>query len=156
MTEEKEIMIQYANSDVDIVHGGRLGIFEQQAPATLNKAVPVQNTWNQLLPATESCRVYALGINIEDANETLQVRITIDGIISTFIDITATHSTPYFIRREMNAITRTAGYAEQTTPVMTAFLCEGKSVSIEIRKTTAAGAGNLTAICEYGVLKDAG
>ena len=35
------------------------------------------------------------------------------------------------------------------------FIIEGKSVKVEVRKTTAAGAGNLTGIVAYGVLKHA-
>jgi len=132
--------------------GRRLGMFELQEHTTLKQEAPVQNTWYELLPATELCRVYAAGINVEGANETLQVRITIDGKVSTPLDITCNHSTTYHILRLLDAITQVVTYNGIST-VIQAFLCEGKNVKIEVRKTTAAGAGNLTGICVYGVLK---
>lgn len=133
---------------------GRIGMFENQTPKTLTQGAPVQNTWYEALPETALCRVYGFGICIEDADETLQVRVTIDGIASTPADITATHSTPYYIIRKLDAINRTVTYDQvAATPPLT-FMCEGKKVKIEVRKTTALGAGNLQAVVDYGVLKD--
>jgi hypothetical protein len=130
--------------------------FEMQTPAVLNQAAPVQNQWYQLLPATANCRLYRVAINIEDVDETIAARVIVDG--ETFTGaIGATHSTIYFVYQYPNAITRvmqinynsSATYSGYASP-----LFEGHSVAVDVRKTTAAGAGNLTGIALYGVLAD--
>ena len=137
--------------------GGRVAMFEYQAPATLNQAAPVQNTWYILLDTTANCRVYAAAVNVEDADETLELRATVDGQIYVAEARVATHSTTYHAHKSLNAIARVAaiGLNSGLTTEGLTFLVEGHSVKVELRKTTAAGAGNLTGIVVYGVLTDA-
>jgi len=143
-------------SDVELYSSGRLGMFEYQAPATLNQASPVQNTWYTILDATANARVYGISVNVEDADETLELKITRDGQTLTG-SVAATHSSSYEAHLRVRGINRDVTVVLQTTTIAEykAFLIEGLSIKVEIRKTTATGAGNLTGAVDYGVLKDA-
>lgn len=130
-------------------------MFEYQTPGVLNQAAPVQNTYYPILPETKLVELWGISINIEDADETLQVRLTLDGEILLSQAFAATHSTNYFIRRSLDAINQMAGL----TIAATAYdqyrgpFLEGHTTMVEVRKTTALGAGNLTGIVQYGILK---
>lgn len=134
-------------------------MFEYQAPATLNQAGPVQNTWYTILDTTAYVRVYDASINIEDTDETLEIQFTVDGQTMPATPVACTHSTKYECYLETEPITRVArinlvaGAPARRKP---SFIIEGHSVKIEVRKTTAAGAGNLTGIISYGILKPIG
>jgi len=138
-------------------YGGRI-ISEYQEPAVLNQAGPVQNTWYEILPATDNARIYQIYVNIEDDDETLEVRMTIDGEVLVGSNA-CTQSVSYSMDIFGDAITRTDSLEFDKVPAdyvkMRAFLIEGKSVKIEVRKTTAAGSGNLTGIVMYGVIASA-
>ena len=130
-------------------------IFEYQTPATIDQAAPVQNTWYTLLDTTKNCRVYSAGCNIEDTNETLQMRFTVDGEVIPVTGLATAHSTSCEVKRTLNPIAQTEAM-ELTNTAQTfekAFLIDGKSIKVELRKTTAAGVGNLTGIVTYGILK---
>ena len=132
---------------------GRIGMFEWQAPATLNQAAPVQNTWYVLLAETANCRVYDIGVNVEDANETVECRITIDGQAMTPLPAALSHSTEYWVGINIAPITRVAqSKITGNEPDYRGWVCEGHTVKIEVRKTTATGAGNLTGCATYGVM----
>lgn len=135
------------------IRGAPPAIFEYQPPATLNQAAPVQNTWYDILPATAHVRVYKVAVNVEDTNETLEVQAIIDGKTIAADDQACTHSTNYNAYVVPNAIGRVDQIALTTSRVQEAIIFEGRSVQIQVRKTTAAGAGNLTAVVAYGVLK---
>ena len=144
-------------SDLIKFMNGRIGIYEYQAPAVLNQAAPTQNTYYTLLEET-NCLIYAATFNIEDTNETLGLRITRDGVVSTVFPKAATHSTRYEAFPFLDPITRTEGYGLDNTKNIAeykAFMVMGRSIKIEINKTTAAGTGNLTGIAAWGKLKDA-
>ncbi len=111
-------------------------------------------TYYEILPETKVCRVYAIGVNIEDVNEDIRIQVTIDGIVKMMSFGTFTHSTTYYIRKTQDPIGRTSGYWWSITPIPASFVLNGKSVKIEVTKYTANGTGNLTSVCEYGVLKD--
>ena len=137
-----------------------LQIYEYQSPATLNQAGPVQNTWYTILDTTANCRIYDIILNVEDTDETLECKITVDGetVDTTGFSLSATHSTDYRACRYPSAITRTDhirfdALATYYHDLEAAPLIEGKSIKIEARKTSAAGVGNLTGIVTYGVLK---
>lgn len=134
-------------------------MFEYQAPVTLNQAAPVQDTWYPILDTTAYVRVYQISVNIADTNETLEVEVTVDGQTLTG-SVAATHTTSYA------AVPRAAGIVRTAVMVLfvddgtwweraRAFCFDGHSVRIRVRKTTAAGAGNLMGIVNYGVLKRA-
>ena len=138
-------------------YGGNI-ISEYQAPVALNQATPVQDTWYEILAATDNVRVYHIYVNVEDANETLDVRLTIDGEVLVGANA-CTESISYSMDIFGDAITRTDSLEFDKVPndyvKMRAFMIEGKSVKVEVRKTTNAGAGNLTGIVMYGVLASA-
>ena len=122
-------------------------IYEYQTPATLNQAAPVQNTWYTLLDTTTNARIYEIAINIEDDNETLEVQATIDGETMQAVSLAANHSTEHWCYKRASAIGQNDAIAITSTDALNkqaAFILEGKSVKIEVRKTTAAGAGSLT------------
>ena len=130
-------------------------VFEYQAPAVLNQAAPIQNDWYVLLPTTLNCRVYKAVVNIEDTNETVEMEINIDGQTIQGNGFALVHSTSYYAVIEPNAITRidlVDLFNDANIIRFLSFLCEGRSVQIRVRKTTAAGVGNLTGIVTYGIL----
>jgi hypothetical protein len=138
------------------IHNWPRAMFEYQAPATLNQAAPVQDTWYDVLPVTKNCRVYEANVNVEDANEDLEFQIIVDGETIPSYALTATHSTNYIAGRESSAISRLDLIRLTSTTVSQyrGFLVEGHSVQIQVRKITSNGAGNLTGIVTFGVLKN--
>ena len=130
---------------------GTIGIFEMQPFGTLNQSSPVQNTFYTILEAT-NCMLYDVGVNIEDTNETLQVRITIDGVVFSPASFGATHSTEYNAFTSTNAITRDVLIRIETIGTIhyTKLMLQGKSVKVEVAKTTNAGSGNLTGVAMWG------
>lgn len=137
---------------VNPIHGY---MFEYQAPATLNRAgaMVVQNIWYEVGHLYDAL-VYSFGINIEDTNETLQGRLTVDGVVITSDSLNATHSTDYYGKIVPNSIDRVDRLIFSTTScnLMNYSPLQGRDILIEVRKTTAAGAGNLTSCVQYGVL----
>jgi hypothetical protein len=137
------------------IHNWPRAMFEYQAPAVLNQAAPVQDTWYTVLDTVSNARVYQAGMNVEDTDETLEVKVTLDGITIGTVAIAATHSTAYYLYWVFDPITRTTKISLSTTfQHARSFLLEGHSVKVELRKTSANGAGNLTGIVMYGVLKN--
>jgi hypothetical protein len=139
------------------IHNWPRAMFEYQAPAVLNQATPVNGTFYTILDTTKYVRVYDIGINIEDADEDLEVQVTVDGETIAASAATCTHSTSYFCVLHVNPITRVdyIGIISNTNFQFGSHaILEGHSVKIEVRKTSANGAGNLTGIVTYGVLKN--
>lgn len=132
-----------------------MGIFEYQEPATLDQAAPVNGTWYTILDTTEKCRIYGITVNIEDVNEDIEAKLTIDGKTIPAAATTLTHSTNYDINWDLDAINQAVAlvFNNGTVTHHRAFLMECKSVKVEVRKVTAGGTGNLTGIVDYGVLK---
>ena len=54
--------------------------FEHQSDAVLSQVTPAQNTWYTVLDTTKHCKLYYIIIMIEDDDESLEVRLTIDGV----------------------------------------------------------------------------
>lgn len=127
-------------------------ICRAQADAELNQAAPVQNTWYTILEQS-NCRLYRVAVNIEDTNETLEVRFTVDDQTTTPVGVACNHSTTYHVYISADAINRNilTNLDTSAANIRFAFLIEGKNVKVEVRKTTAAGAGNLTGVALYGI-----
>lgn len=127
-------------SGVNIENLRRFAVPEHQANATLNQAAPVQNTWYTILATTTNARILLIGIAVAVANETLECRLTVDGVVYTGIQA-AIAGTIYGLNfdRNGNFYTSIVDFASYR-----AFLIEGRSVTVEVRKTTATGAGALT------------
>jgi Ca2+-binding RTX toxin-like protein len=132
------------------VNRSQLLVPAYQAPATLSQAAPVQNTWYTALNTTLNARILAFIVQIATTGEDLQVKVTLDGqTINGQVNITAVAGTDYHI----NFITGAGGLyllgSTTNSQINRAFLIEGKSVKIEVRKVTANGAGNLNACVSY-------
>jgi hypothetical protein len=121
--------------------------FKHQPDATLVQAAPVQNTWYTILDTTLNCCLYSVTILVWTTGETLEVRVTIDGQILTG-SVAATATTYYYVHLFLYA----AGFAIDTNvfPIGKYMPLEGRSVKVEVRKTTAAGTGTLEGRAIYG------
>jgi len=127
---------------------------ELQEAALLDQANPNQNQWYTLLAATGQCIVWDVGIGVATANETLEVRITADNEIMTSNAHAAIFDTDYWVRLRPSAIAQAPNLEIETWGEIRSGmspLIMGRSVQIEVRKTTAAGAGDLRAIAIYGI-----
>lgn len=118
-----------------------------QADATLSQAAAVVNTWYTALDTTINARIIAASVSIDTANETLEMRFTIDGQTIAKTALAATAGTSYI-----------ADYYQDNTSLRLAltgnmhtrtYLLEGRSVKVEVRKTTNNGAGTLTCRVSY-------
>jgi hypothetical protein len=116
--------------------------FQQQPDATLSQVDPDQNEWYAVLNSTRECKIYAVTVLVWTTNETLEVRITIDGQVLVG-SIAATHTTYYYVHHQLYAsalaIDGNIFLLGKYTPL------EGRNVKVEVRKTTDAGSGTLDA-----------
>ena len=114
--------------------------FEHQPDAHLAQENPVQNTWYTVLDVTRDCKVYAVTVLVWTTNETLEVRVTIDGQVLVG-SIAASHTTYYYVHHQLYAaalaIDGNVFLLGKYAPI------EGRNVKVEVRKTTAAGSGIL-------------
>jgi len=116
--------------------------WQHQPDAVLDQAAPDQNTWYPVLASTDDVRIITFIGVIFVTGETVEGRITIDGV-SIPINASA------FVASTVYEACNSSPYNPDfywVTPVISqyrAFTIEGQNIKIEIRKTTAAGAGNL-------------
>lgn len=120
--------------------------FQEQTDATLSQANPVQNQWYTVLALSRECKILVVTVLVWVADETLEVRITMDGKVLTGT-VNATHTTYYYVHHQL--------YASALIVDANIFLLghytslEGREVKVEVRKTTANGAGTLDARVVY-------
>ena len=134
-----------------------LEIWEYQPPLLLDQVAPVQNTFYSF-GEIENARIYNIGVNVEDANETLEIQMTADGELISSQGFAATHSTNYTVYLRGNAILLLDQVLISATDVDTmrrSYLMEGRNIEVELRKTTALGAGDLMGIVIWGKRKNA-
>jgi hypothetical protein len=112
-----------------------------QPHSFLDQGTPVQNTWYTALDIAGSIRILSIKANVNTTGEDLELRLTIDGIAATLTQ-TAAAFTTYFVSVNGNIAN---GFNLSTTQneQVRAFLIECRSLKIEVRKTTAAGVGNI-------------
>jgi len=120
--------------------------FQVQTEAALAQANPVQNTWYTVLDTTLNAKLFFVTAQIATTGEDINMKITIDGLTYTVSSVAFTAGTLYDaqIRAGNSAIFT----ATRPTPVFSGGF-EGRSVKVEIRKTTANGAGNLNSWVTY-------
>jgi len=121
---------------------------EMQTPIDFIQAAPVQNTWYEVLPITRNCRLISVSARVYDTGETLEVRIIVDGSDLTW-PWTAAANTWYMAKNMPEDLLFLMETIAATDRASHTFLYEGRSVRILIRKTTAAGAGNLRCLIHY-------
>jgi hypothetical protein len=112
-----------------------------QDDAVLVQAAPVQNQWYTVLDTKTNARIYSIVPIVWEANETLEVRITTKNRTFTG-SFNATHTTYYWAFLKMYGEGLDFDTANKRLAGFDAPL-EDPSIKIEIRKTTANGAGNL-------------
>jgi len=122
---------------------------EQQPDAALTQANPVQNTWYTVLDTTPNARIIGMACAVLTTGETIEVRMTVDGQVKTG-SMALSADTGYYVYlytgSDASKLYFTSSVIEQYGR---SFIIEGRSVKVEIRKTTAAGAGNLWACVSY-------
>jgi len=133
-------------------HSGEL-IYEYQPPALLDQAAPIQNQWYTVLEET-NVRVYKAASTVMTVGENLEMQIHIDGELIEGAATPVGAGVTFLAHLYANASTLLDFVFLSSIAGVNyygpAFLVEGKEVKIEVRKTTAAGAGNLRAIVMWG------
>jgi len=128
--------------------------YNHRAIALLPATAVVQNTWYTVLDTTERVRLIMINMQMLTNIETLQVQITVDGVVLAGEQVAAVVGTQYKV------CLTASSYAQALALVTSAdtaflglrpFLLEGRSVKVEVRKTTVVGAGNMTASVVYAV-----
>lgn len=120
----------------------------QKDDAILIQANPVQNTWYNVLPTKPNARIYLASLVVGTANESLDMRILVDGIVVSG-SISATFGTVY--RAIFNYGIASNSLALVTVDQNCTYILEGSNVSVDVRKTSATGAGTLSAKVVYAV-----
>ena len=124
---------------------------ELQACATLNQAAPVQNTWYPILATTRNVRVYGVVVKVADTGEDLQIKLTVDGVeLASSANLVAAANTGYYVYLLPYVTGCFIQHDDNASGKARAFLMEGRSVKVEVRKVTANGAGNLQGCVVYG------
>lgn len=139
---------------------GSRGQAPKFTPLSFTQAAAVQNTWYTAYQGVDTV-FFACGIGITVADETVEAQITIDG---TVIPVTAgvallfatnkftnCLTTPLVLTTGVPVLTLGAAAATLSAPAITPETwLKGKSVKIEVRKTTAGGASSLQVFGLYG------
>jgi hypothetical protein len=120
--------------------------FKPHAPATLSQANPVQGTYYTILDTTENVRLHGIAASVASTNETIAIKITVNGRVWAG-NATATAGTMYYFYLGMD------GYAWYSPSVIGAVLgggtFESQGIKVEIAKTTNNGTGIITANVLY-------
>jgi len=120
--------------------------FQHQPDATLVQLAPVQNTWYTILDTTSNCRLYSVSVLVWTTGETLEVKVTIDGQVLTGT-LAALPTTYYYC----DLLLYMAGLSIDINGLLIGKYTplEGRSIKVEVRKTTAAGTGTLEGRAVY-------
>jgi hypothetical protein len=123
--------------------------FEQQPDATISQENPTKDQWYTVLNTKKNCRILGITVLVWTTNETLEVRVTIDGQV-LLGSVEATHTTYYYVHHKLYAAAASALAIDGNVfqPGHYATL-EGREVKVEVRKTTEAGNGTLDARVVY-------
>ncbi len=123
--------------------------FEHQQDATLSQANPAKDTWYTGLDSKKNCRVYAVTVLVWTTNETLEVRVTIDGQVLVG-SVEAAHTTYYYVHHKLYAAAALALAIDGNVFLLGHYApLEGREVKVEVRKTTETGTGTLDARVVY-------
>lgn len=125
--------------------------YKSQADAAIVQVAPVQNTWYPVLAATNDVEVTYISTAVFVANETLEVRITVDGRVITAA-VAAVAGTYYYPAYQGD--TPNGMYLDVTFQGSRSFYIKGQSVAVAVRKTTILGAGDLACMVKYATLEE--
>jgi len=115
--------------------------FQHQADANIAQTNPVQNNWYTVLTATSKVRIYVICVQVETTGETIEVRVTADGnalVASESLAGGTTYVVVWRVRADA-----ASNKLSMDTEVNRRFEIEGRSVTVEARKTTNNGTGTL-------------
>lgn len=132
--------------------GSKIQIFEHQADAVLAQAAADQDTWYTILDTTYNARLYSVAIMMATANEDLEVRVIIDGNTLTGAQAGAVAGTWYWAYLDLANTDALAILTEWGTVCYRGEALEGRSVQVQLRKTTANGANVLNGRVKYAVI----
>lgn len=115
--------------------------------ASLSQAAPVQNTWYTVLDTVRNVEVNVVRFYVATTGEDLEVRATIDGVEYVGSQ-TAVAGTNYcvYVNTSSNTLIVVASTTQQ---LAVNSPCKARSFKLEIRKTSANGAGNLVGLVRY-------
>lgn len=119
---------------------------EVQPDASIVQSSPVQNTWYTVVDIIGSIRLSGIAVSIADTNETLEVKLTMDGNSYTG-SIAATAGTSYRVIPYVYA--PGTGLLLTSSTIINSNILESKSLKVEVRKTTEAGTGDMSATVQY-------
>jgi hypothetical protein len=124
--------------------------------AVLAQATPVQNTWYTVLNTTTGkVRLYGIGVRVNTTGETLEVCVTIDGVMLFLTaGVACGAGTEYYCSKNFATGGTTGGPYLSLGTTAVSFMLNGfvdcKSLKVQIRKTTASGTGTLYGRVTYG------
>ena len=132
-------------------------IFRLQPAAILDQAAPVQNQWYPVLNTTINADLISCKVGITVAGETLECRWTVDGTIIPSNSMACVAGTIYFVTLYPGTANQfldigTGGGGIPAGSGTAGGSAKSRSIKIELRKTTNAGAGHLQAGVWYGKL----
>ena len=125
--------------------------WQHQPDAVLAQGAPVQNTWYPVLPVNPDCRVLSIGGGIGGVGETIEGRLTVDGVTILVTGIAFAAFTNYDVANN-DTMSADFNWLAAGQAQFKAFLIEGQSVMFEIRKTTANGASTMTSRVKHALL----
>lgn len=130
-----------------VINGLRGCVWVNRTDATLSQAAPVQNTWYEVLTYTgKYTHIYHVVVSVAVANETLECEIIVDGVTYAG-SLACTAGTFYQVYYGVGDTT--AGTLSISGSYPQPSHIEGSNIRVRVRKTTAAGAGTLTAKTIY-------
>jgi len=117
--------------------------------ALLDQVNPVQNTWYTVLDTVVNAILFDCFAQVDTTGETIAVRITVDGNALTG-SVAATGSSTYMTRLTLGILAGLDLFVPRIDLVH-GWLLMGRSVKVEVRKTTANGTGDLRGKVNYGI-----
>ena len=110
--------------------------------ALLDQTAPVQNTWYTVLNTAAFVRLYSVVFRVNTTGENLEVKLTMDGETVTHAIAAVADAHNYLI-----LYMRYDGWQTLVTATATSggtlMVYDVRSLKVEIRKTSAAGAGTI-------------
>lgn len=127
---------------------------ECQTPDTFTQANPTQDLWYTVLNITQPGTLEHIAFNVDTADESLEVRVTCDGV-AKLTQRAATAGTIYYYMVNPASVTIDSNTATVSTTQGRSFIRRFLyQCLIEVRKTTALGAGDIDVITHYDLLKE--
>ena len=117
--------------------------FELQPQAEYSD-VAVQNEWNEVLAVTANVRILMIYVTMVAADEDIAIKVTIDGRTLEMTAETLTFGIDYVAVLTGVAEPSMFTFKDSTALPVPPLMLEGRSVKVEVRKTTANGANTLT------------